>query len=185
MEGKPKFKAQLVEDRLLVSNLEEARSLYRLGYYGKPLGISKPKTPDFAAPLLLDLLEGAYLAEKGVLEVYKNGRKISPARLKRAALKAYRDFKLKYLVYRDLREKGFIVQPGIKFGCDFAVYQQGPGIDHAPYLVEVRKPSDLVGAPELVRSGRLATAVRKRFIIAVPNLKTGEIFYLMFKWWKP
>ena len=180
-----KFKAQLVEDRLIVWDLEEARSLYRLGYYGKPLGIPKPKDFNFNSPLLLDLLEGLYLAEKGLLQIYKDGKKVSAGRLRREALKAYKNFKLKYPVYRDLREQGFIVQPGIKFGCDFAVYQHGPGIDHAPYLIQVRRGEEEVDAADLVRSGRLATTVRKRFIIALPNPKTGQIKYLMFKWWKP
>ncbi|RLI24703.1 MAG: tRNA-intron lyase [Candidatus Hecatellales archaeon] len=178
------FKAQLVENRLIVWNPEEGRRLYSLGYYGKPLGISKPKSADFNVPLILDLLEGFYLAEKGVLKVYANGEELSLTQLRRRALKTYKDFRLKYQVYRDLRDKGLIVQPGIKFGCDFAVYKQGPGLDHAPYLVQVRKARELVDAADLVRSGRLATTVRKRFIIALPKPK-GQIQYLIFKWWKP
>ena len=43
------------------------------------------------------------------------------------------------MVYRDLRESGLIVTPGIKFGCDFAVYKYGPGVEHAPYMVSVKK----------------------------------------------
>ena len=39
-------------------------------------------------------------------------------------------------------------------------------------------------ATDIVRAGRLATTVRKRFIIAVPQPKTGKVEYLMFKWWK-
>lgn len=179
------FKAQLVENRLIVWNPEEGRRLYSLGYYGKPLGIPKPKSADFNVPLLLDLLEGCYLAEKGLLKVFTaEGFELKPGQLKKEARKAYRDFQLKYVVYKDLREKGLIVQPGIKFGCDFAVYRHGPGVDHAPYLIQVRREKDAVDAADLVRSGRLATTVRKRFILAIPKSK-GQITYLMFKWWKP
>jgi len=185
VDSNGKFRAYLVEDRLLVSNLEEARGLYKLGYYGKPLGIPKPKDFNFEAPLILDLLEGLYLAEKGILEVYSQGVKLTPSKLRRIALKAYKDFKLKYMVYQDLRERGLIVQPGIKFGCDFAVYQHGPGIDHAPYLVQVKGGRETLDATDLVRSGRLATTVRKRFIIALPEPKERKVRYLMFKWWKP
>ena len=42
-----------------------------MGYYGKPLGVPKPKGPDFEAPLVLDLIEARYLVENGLLEVYK------------------------------------------------------------------------------------------------------------------
>jgi len=77
-----------------------------------------------------------------------------------------------------------IVTPGIKFGCDFAVYKYGPGIEHAPYMVIVKKSGSEISATEIVKNGRLATTVRKRFIIAVPDLSSNQIKYLMFKWFK-
>ncbi|WP_309491845.1 tRNA-intron lyase [Candidatus Hecatella orcuttiae] len=183
MPGK-KITAQLIENRLIVWEPGLGSQLYKLGYYGKPLGIAKPKTFEFQVPLLLDLMEGLYLQEKGLIQVFENGKRINRRELARMAGETHRDFQLKYMVYRDLRENGLIVQPGIKFGCDFAVYQQGPGIDHAPFLIQVKKPQEDIDAVEIVRAGRLATTVRKRFIIAVPNLKTKTIRYLMFKWWK-
>jgi tRNA-intron endonuclease len=96
----------------------------------------------------------------------------------------YEDFDAKYAVYHDLRDQELIVTPGMKFGCDFAVYKHGPGVDHAPYMVSVRKAKDLVTATDVVKVGRLATTVRKRFIIAIPDLTAGEIRYLIFKWFK-
>ena len=78
----------------------------------------------------------------------------------------------------------YIVTSGMKFGSDFAVYKHGPGIDHAPFIVSVSKADTMIDSTEIVRAGRLATTVKKRFIIAVPNLKTGIVNYLLFKWWK-
>lgn len=179
-----KITAQLVENRLIVWEPNLGSQLYKLGYYGKPLGIAKPKTFEFQVPLLLDLMEGLYLQEKSLLQVHEKGRRIGRRALAKIAREIHRDFQLKYLVYRDLRENNLIVQPGIKFGCDFAVYQQGPGIDHAPFLIQVKKPQEDIDAVEIVRAGRLATTVRKRFIIAVPDAKAKTIRYLMFKWWK-
>jgi tRNA-intron endonuclease len=179
-----KFRAHLVENRLIIWDSKEGSELFKLGYYGKPLGIPKPKSPEFDVPLLLDLMEGVYLAEKGKLYVYEGEAKLPRRELVKRAKQIYQDFHLKYQVYRELREHGLIVQPGIKFGCDFAVYERGPGIDHAPFLIQVKKPTESLDAIEIVRAGRLATTVRKRFIIAVPSGKTGDIEYLMFKWWK-
>ncbi len=181
---KTRFEAYLVENRLVVWDPKQGSELYKLGYYGKPLGIPKPKTPEFKVPLLLDLLEGLYLKEKGILTIYMDGRELTKKELIKKAKETYENFLLKYMVYKDLREHSLIVQPGIKFGCDFAVYEHGPGIDHAPYLIQVKKPEETIDATEIVRAGRLATTVRKRFIIAIPNLKTKKITYLMFKWWK-
>jgi tRNA-intron endonuclease len=83
-----------------------------------------------------------------------------------------------------LRDSGLIVTPGIKFGCDFAVYKYGPGVEHAPYMVSVKAAGSDLSATEIVKAGRLATTVRKRFIIAVPDLADGKTEYLMFKWFR-
>jgi tRNA-intron endonuclease len=77
-----------------------------------------------------------------------------------------------------------IVTPGIKFGCDFAVYKYGPGVEHAPYMVSVKKAGSEISATEIVKAGRLATTVRKRFIIAVPDVAAEKTKYLIFKWFK-
>jgi tRNA-intron endonuclease len=131
-------------------------------------------------------MEGLYLTEKEILLVREGikKRKINLTKLRQRARKLYEDFDLKYAVYSDLRDHGLIVTPGIKFGCDFAVYKRGPGIEHAPYMVSVKKATDEVTATELVKAGRLATTVRKRFIVAVPDSETGKIRYLIFKWFK-
>jgi len=182
--SKKSFKADLVEKRLIVWNPKEGSELYKLGYYGKPLGIPKPKNTDFDVPLLLDLLEGLYLLEKRRLKVYEGERRMKKKELVTKAEEIYEDFQMKYSVYRDLREQDLKVQPGIKFGCDFAVYEHGPGIDHAPFMIQVKRSEENLDAVEVVRAGRLATTVRKRFIVAVPDTQTKKINYLMFKWWK-
>jgi len=174
-----------VEKRLVIWDPEKGSELYKLGYYGKPIGIPKPKTFEFDVPTILDMIEAVYLQEEGVIEVYdEKNQKVSKKTLKERASAAYEDFELKYLTYKDLKRRGYIVQPGIKFGCTFAVYVRGPGLDHAPYLVSVMPRDDLVGATDLVRAGRLATTVKKRFILAVPDPKRKKIDYIIFKWWR-
>jgi tRNA-intron endonuclease len=181
-----KTKVELIENFLVVWNSAEGSKLYKAGYYGKPLGISKPKIPEFDAPLILDLMEGLYLVEAKKIEIYEDlkDNKVSLKKLKQKAKQLYDEFEEKYAVYRDLRESGMIVTPGIKFGCDFAVYKYGPGVEHAPYMVSVKKTGSDISATELVKAGRLATTVRKRFIIAVPDLTAGSVKYLIFKWFK-
>jgi tRNA-intron endonuclease len=178
--------AEFVENFLIVWNPTEGSEIFKLGFYGKPLGIPKPKSPDFDVPLVLDLMEGMYLMEKGLIKVIEGSekKKVSFRTLRSRARKLYEEFDLKYAVFRDLRRQGLIVTPGVKYGCDFAVYRQGPGIDHAPYMVSVRSRKDGVTATDVVKAGRLATTVRKRFIVAVPDLGKHRIEYLIFKWFK-
>jgi tRNA-intron endonuclease len=182
----PKTRVELIENFLVVWNPQEGSQLYKNSYFGKPLGIAKPKIPEFDVPLILDLMEGLYLAEKEKIEIYQNPDKarVTLSRLRQRAKKLYDEFEEKYLVYHDLREGGLIVTPGIKFGCDFAVYKYGPGVEHAPYMVTVKHASSEISATEIVKNGRLATTVRKRFIIAVPDMASKEIEYLIFKWFK-
>ncbi|HEX5519274.1 MAG TPA: tRNA-intron lyase, partial [Candidatus Nitrosocosmicus sp.] len=72
----------------------------------------------------------------------------------------------------------------IKFGCDFAVYIQGPGIDHAPYLVKVLEPFESISGTDIVLAGRLATTVKKQFILAIVYIEDKLIKFVGFDWWK-
>ena len=181
-----KAEVEFIENFLVVWNPTEGSKLYKIGFYGKPVGIPKPKIAEFDVPLVLDLMEGLYLAEKGIISVYEGSekRKVSLKKLRQRVKQLYEEFDGKYTVYRDLRDNGLIVTPGIKFGCDFAVYKHGPGLEHAPYMVSVKKGKSEITATEIVKAGRLATTVRKRFIIAVPGLEKEKIRYLIFKWFK-
>jgi len=174
----------LADNRLIAWNTSEARRLYNNGFYGKPLGIPKPRE-DFEAPLVLDPIEGLYLLEKGLIQVVSGPDKTEMTldELRETTLAILERLDMKYAVYRNLRERGYVVTPGIKYGCDFAVYEHGPGVDHAPFIVQVKSSGDGLTAPEIVEAGRLATTVRKTFLIALVD--GDDIRFLSFKWWKP
>lgn len=175
------IKVQLLPDnRLIVWDIVQANYLYNNGFYGRPLGVSKPKE-GFDEPLVLDPVEGLYLTEKGNITVYENGEIVPPKQLFQKFKTKYHLFSKKYKVYQDLRNKGFVITPGIKYGCEFAVYKKGPGIDHAPYIVQIQDKDEKISAAEIVKAGRLATTVRKSFILAVVN---NDIKYIEFDWWR-
>ena len=143
----------------------------------------KPKPDEINVPLILDLIEGCYLQLKSKIQIYKNKKKISKETMSDICNDEYHDFGKKFQVYKDFREKGYIVSPGIKFGCDFAVYQQGPGIDHAPFLVQVYNRNENISSTDVVLAGRLATSVKKQFILAIQYGKE-RVDYLALDWWK-
>ena len=72
-----KFIGELVENRIVVWNIEEAREIFKMGFFGKPLGVPKPKAPDFNAPLILDLIEGYYLVNESKLSVIRRNKKVT------------------------------------------------------------------------------------------------------------
>ena len=178
--------AELIGTRLIVWNFAEAVRLYRMGFFGKPVGIPKPKPEqEFKAPLILDLMEGLYLLDRKIIRVTdaKTGKSVARAKLLKLANRTYKQFNLGYTAYENIREKGLIVTPGIRFGSDFAIYEHAPGIDHAPFIVTVKKEQETMGPFEVVLAGRLATTVRKQFTIAVPN-RHNKVDYLVFRWFK-
>ncbi len=182
-ERKKIIEGRLIENRIVVWDLDDSRYLYSSGYYGKPIGVPKPKGIQFDVPLVLDLIEGYYLFEKKFLHITnKENKKLDLEDVKEICRLEYIEFDLKYIVYQNLRERGYIVSPGIKFGCDFAVYEKGPGIDHAPYLVQVHNKTDSVTSTSVVLAGRLATSVKKHFILAIPG--ADKVNYLALDWWR-
>ena len=145
------FTGRLLGNRIMVWDLKESQQLYKIGFFGKPIGIHKPKNSEFNSPIVLDVIEGLYLVERKILKVInENNLEIPFKELFKICRKDYRNFDRKYLVYKDLRDKKHIVLPGIKFGCDFAVYEHGPGIDHAPYLVQVINEKEKISATYVV-----------------------------------
>ena len=177
------MKSELIENRIIVWNIEDSKKLFSQGYYGKPIGIPKPKIEEIDAPLILDLIEGLYLLENKKITITKSKQKITPERLIKICKEEVFEFDKKYRVYKNFRDKGYIINPGIKFGCDFAVYEKGPGIDHAPFLIQVYTRNESISATGIVLAGRLATTVRKQFILAIPKGK-DKVDFLALDWWK-
>src|SRR4030066_2028167 len=103
-----KIKVELIENFLVVWDPNDGSQLYKNGFYGKPLGISKPKIPEFKVPLILDIMEGLYLADQGLITIAEGAknRKVGLKKLRQKAEQLYEDFNEKYAVYQDLRESG-------------------------------------------------------------------------------
>lgn len=177
------MRGELIENRIMVWNIDDSRKLFTHGYYGKPIGISKPKPEEINVPLILDLIEGLYLLENKKISIYKLNQKITVVEMIELCKNEYHDFDKKYLVYKNFRDKGYVINPGIKFGCDFAVYERGPGIDHAPFLIQVYNRNEPITSTGIVLAGRLATTVRKQFILAIPKGK-DKVDFLALDWWK-
>jgi tRNA-intron endonuclease, archaea type len=177
------MKSELVENRIIVWNIDDSKKLFAEGYYGKPIGMPKPKIEEIDVPLILDLIEGLYLLENKKISITKLKQKMNVAQMTEICKKEVHEFEKKYIVYKNFRDKGYIINPGIKFGCDFAVYEKGPGIDHAPFLIQVYNRNEPITSTGIVLAGRLATTVRKQFILAIPKGK-DKVDFLALDWWK-
>src|SRR5215470_7966107 len=89
--------AELHGSRLIIWDPKEGLGVYRSGFFGKPVGIPKPKpNQDFDVPLLLDLMEGLYLLDQKRIRVVegKTRTKVGRSALLNKARVTYRGFKL-------------------------------------------------------------------------------------------
>ena len=179
-----KIPTKLINLRVIVFNPVHASFLYvKYNFFGSPLGIAKPRLEFFNRPSELSLIEAYYLISRNkitILDVNTN-RNLSPKEFYDIARRNHYKFEDKYVIYNDLREKGYIPRPGLKFGADFVVYKKGPGLEHSAFIVHVMPTDSRITAIDMVRAGRLATSVRKKFVIANPLTNS----YYFFEWFKP
>ena len=179
-----KIPAKFINSRVIVFNPLYASYLYvKKNFFGSPLGINKPRLEYFSKPSELSLIEAYYLLNKGEITIYhvKEDKDLSPNEFHKIAKEIHHKFEEKYTIYKDLRKKGYIPRPGLKFGADFVVYKKGPGLEHSPFIVHVLPHDSKITAIDMVRAGRLATSVRKKFVIANPLTCS----YYFFEWFKP
>lgn len=179
-----KIPTKFVNSRVIVFNPLYASYLYvKQKFFGSPLGINKPRLEYFSKPSELSLIEAYYLLEKERITIFDVLLKkfISIEEFYEIGKKIHYKFEEKYTIYKDLREKEYIPRPGLKFGADFVVYKKGPGLEHSPFIVHVLPHDSKITAIDMVRAGRLATSVRKKFVIANPLTNT----YYFFEWFKP
>jgi len=160
-----------------------ANKVYWDGYYGTFLGVNKPRDKNIKAPLELSLIETLFLVKENKIRVIENNRVMSLEELLAHSSKVVERFDALYRVYVDLKERGFVVRRGLKFGCDYLAYRYGPGIDHAPFGVLVYNTGDKVDPIEFVRAGRLLHSVKKKLVVAIHG--NDKISYYVFSWWKP
>ncbi|MFX1556242.1 MAG: tRNA-intron lyase, partial [Promethearchaeota archaeon] len=166
-----KIPTKFVNSRVIVFNPIFATHLYvKEKFFGSPLGINKPRLEYFSKPSELSLIEALYLLKINKITIFdtKNAVYLGADEFYEIAKKIHHKFEEKFIIYKDLRDKGYIPRPGLKFGADFVVYKKGPGLEHSPFIVHVLPHDSKITAIDMVRAGRLATSVRKKFVIANP-----------------
>jgi tRNA-intron endonuclease, archaea type len=148
----------------------EASALYAKGYFG---------TLGRDGALALDRYEAVYLAEMGRAELREpRGRPVAWAQVFRRAVRAEPGFPVRYLVYRDLRQRGYVVRSGPP-PIAFSVLPRGGIFQKTParYWVEAiseREPFDLA---RVVQLADRAQAVRKLLWLGVVDEESDLTYY--------
>ncbi len=149
---------------------EEASAIYARGFFGAPQGDGS---------LILDPYEAVYLSEMARVEVA--GSRAEPVlwpTVFRRAVRADPGFAVRYLVYRDLRQRGYVVRRGPP-PVVFAVLPRGGTLNKTParFWVEAlseRVPFDLA---RLVQLSDRGLAARKAIWLGVVDEESDLTYY--------
>jgi tRNA-intron endonuclease, archaea type len=125
---------------------------------------------------LLETYEALYLLHLNKL-VITNGDVVDFSDLLKHALRYDKEIVTKFLVYRDLRSRGYVVKEGFGFGTDFRVYERG-GYEkkRAKYVVFCVNEGINVKVGELSKHVREIETMGKNAIAAVVE-RRGEVIY--------
>nr|WP_295606106.1 tRNA-intron lyase [uncultured Methanobrevibacter sp.] len=117
--------------------------------------------------LELSIIEACYLMESGRLDIYENDKKCDVNYI--IDLIKEDEIYGKYLVYRDLKNRGYIIKTGFKYGSEFRLYERGTGpvnvLDFASYV-------------------RVSHGVNKKLLLAVVD-DDLDVTYYNIEWTRP
>ena len=132
--------------------------------------------------IFLNLYEAAYLSEMGWLEVKKGSRILNYEEIIDMINKQDKLGLSKYIVYRDLRSKGYVVREGFGHGLDFRVYERGEyGEKAAKYLISVFNEGSYMKISRVKRIIDLSLKMGKEPVLAVVDRRGEVVYYRMFK----
>ncbi|MGQ9514783.1 MAG: tRNA-intron lyase [Thermoproteota archaeon] len=84
----------------------------------------------------------------------------------------------RYLIYRDLRSRGYVVREGYGFNIDFRVYERGEYGSHtSKYLVYGICEGERVKFSVLSELLKRAQSLRKSLILAVVDRRSEVVYY--------
>ena len=165
----------LKERIVVVSSPEDANELAQRGYGTKE-----------NQKLQLTLAEALFLVSKGIIQVETGRKKAGKPLNFQQLLTHYKAFDdnawAKYLIYRDLRSRGYVAREGFGLGIDFRVYERGEyGTAAAKYLVYGMQEGQPLTLEELTRTLKHAHSQKKELVIAVLNRRGEVVYYSLSK----
>ena len=171
------IEGSLVDSQVKVWDEEDARKIHDEKYYGK--------IPD-SGELQLSLSEALHLVERDEIEVVEEEKAFTREELFERCVSMDDEFPQKFSVYSDLRERGYIVKSGFKFGAHFRVYPRGvnPYVDgpkdnkqHTQWVVHAVQEDKTMSFQEMSRAVRLANNIRATMLWGVVDSENGVTYY--------
>ncbi|MBR9675841.1 tRNA-intron lyase [Candidatus Woesearchaeota archaeon] len=169
--------AQIIEKSVVSEDSDEARELYAKSRFGS---VKRKKVE-------MSLIEAYYLVEKEKLRILDSRNKEVPSsKLLKRFIRLEPNFFVRYKVFADMRDKGYVVKTALKFGAEYRVYEKGvkPGEDHAKWILYPVREGDKLTWFEFSSKNRVAHSTKKNLLIGILDSE-GDITYYEVSWKKP
>ncbi|MBW2964111.1 tRNA-intron lyase [Candidatus Woesearchaeota archaeon] len=164
-------------ERVITESTDEAREFYAQSCYGTVIEDGKVQ---------LSLMEALYLMEKGRLKIVEGKKQLDFDSFVKKARKVEPNFWIRYCVFKDMRNRGYVIKTALKFGADFRVYDRGvkPGEDHARWIVYPVHEGEQITWYDFSAKNRVAHSTKKRLLIGVVD-DEGDVTYYEIRWVRP
>ena len=174
------IKAEFLANKVVIWDIKEGEKIHNNKYFGK--WIEEENNTKY---LQLSLTEAMYLLEKGKIRVYEKDKEHDVSSFYELCSLVDKEFPQKFAVFRDLRNRGYIVKSGFKFGTHFRVYDKGVNPykkgqkekgEHTKYNVHAVPENHTLSYHEWSRYVRLSHNIRAQALLAVVD-EEGDITY--------
>ncbi len=172
-----KIKASFSRENVIAEDKKKAAALYDSSRFGEMVG----KEYHYS------LVEACYLIEKGKINVYDGKKKrLSFRQFINKARKVEPNFWVRYCVFKDIRDRGYIIKTALKFGADFRVYDRGikPGEDHAKWIVFPAHEGEVFTGFDFAAKNRVAHSTKKTLLLAIVDAE-GDVTFYECRWIRP
>lgn len=168
---------KISDTKVKVWDEEEAEELHSEFYYGKII--------EDEGYLELSLVEALHLVDREELEIV-DGEVLERKEIFHRFSEKDDEFDHKYAAYSDLRERGFIVKTGFKFGTHFRVYPRGVNPykegpkeerEHTKWIVHAVPEDHTQSYQNMSRAVRLAHNIRAKMLWAVVDSERQVTYY--------
>jgi len=130
---------------------------------------------------VLDVYEALYLVDVRNMTIMYKGEELSKNDVIQKILEGTNQKYLlhKYQVYKEIREKGYVIKTGLKFGFDFRVYPKDKTIDeaHTEFVVSIVPQDTMLTNEDISRSVRMALGLHAKAVFAIIDNELETTYY--------
>ncbi|MBI2047260.1 tRNA-intron lyase [Candidatus Pacearchaeota archaeon] len=160
----------------LFSNKKDAFTLYEKSRFGEAK----------EGKIFYSLFEALYLLERGKIDVVEGKKKLNFEKFIEKLKELDKRIQIKYIVFKDMRDRGYTIKTALKFGAEFRVYDKGkkPGEEHARWILYPVRESDMLTWHEFAAKNRVAHSTKKNLLIGIVDEENDTTYYEI-RWVKP